>query len=136
MDKVEDKYRYKSGPNHTPPKLKLGALRLAWLESYVAVARLKNRSHAAKELGLTQAAVTKHIQSLEDWSRMVLVWPGSSPVMFTEQGEAFVEVAEQVLDTLSKARPILIGPQVEPSKPHAKSWIQKYVNVVLKPPKT
>lgn len=136
MHKIGSQYRYKWGPNHTPPKLKLGALRMVWLESYLAVARLKNRSEAAKELGLTQGAVTKHIQSLEDWSRMSLVWSGSSPVALTEQGEAFVEVAEQVLDILSKARPILIGPQVEPSKPKASTAPMKIPPIVPKPPKT
>lgn len=83
--------------------LALGDLRLVWLETFLAVVRLKNRSLAGKELGLTQSAVTKQIQSLEDWSRMVLLWP-ERPVTLTPQGEAFVTVAEQAMALLTKVR--------------------------------
>jgi DNA-binding transcriptional LysR family regulator len=84
--------------------LRLGDLRLAWLVTFLAVVRLKNRSLAAKELGLTQGAVTKQLRSLEDWSRRVLVWPDSAPVRLTPQGEDFVQVAEDALEILTRAR--------------------------------
>lgn len=106
----------KRGSNHRSPSLSLGDLRLAWLVTFLAVVRLKNRSVAAKELGLTQGAVTKHIHSLEDWSRMVLVWPDSAPVRLTPQGEAFVAVAEHTLDVLAKVRTPLPMEQAEPPK--------------------
>lgn len=96
--------------------VELGELRLAWLETFLAVVRLKNRSNAGKELGLTQGAVTKQLQSLEDWSRMVLLRP-EHPVELTKQGEAFVEVAEQVLEILTKARKPAPPEQHGPKRP-------------------
>lgn len=96
--------------------VELGELRLAWLETFLAVVRLKNRSVAGEELGLTQGAVTKQLQSLEDWSRMVLLEP-ERRVQLTKQGEAFVEVAEQALEILTKARMPTPPEQYGPPRP-------------------
>lgn len=101
--------------NRPAVSLRLGDLRLAWLQTFLAVVRLKNRSLAAEELGLTQGAVTKQIQSLENWSRMVLLWP-ERPVTLTPQGEAFVAVAEQAIQLLAGARPPMPSEQAEPPK--------------------
>lgn len=102
--------------NRPPPSLKLGELRLAWLMTFLTVVRLKNRSVAGKELNLTQGAVTKQLQSLEDWSRMVLLRP-EHPVELTAQGEAFVKVAEDALALLTKARMVMPLEQYGPPKP-------------------
>lgn len=99
-----------------PPKLRLGELRLAWLVTFLTVVRLKNRSVAGKELNLTQGAVTKQLQSLEDWSRMVLLRP-EHPVELTAQGEAFVKVAEEALELLTKARAVIPLEPYGPPKP-------------------
>ena len=104
----------KNRANHPPPSLRLGDLRLGWLVTFLAVVRLKNRSLAAKELGLTQGAVTKQLRSLEDWSRMALVWSDSAPVRLTPQGEAFVPVAEQALEVLAKVRTVPLATPVQP----------------------
>lgn len=91
--------------NHPPVGCDLKELHLTWLVTYLAVVRLGNRSMAAKELRISQGAVTKQIQSLEEWSCMALILPNSAPVRLTAQGEAFVQVAEQVLELLTKAVP-------------------------------
>lgn len=106
----------KNRANHPRPSLRLGDLRLAWLITFLAVVRLKNRSLAAKELGITQGAVTKQIQSLEDWSRRVLVWADSAPVRLTPQGDDFVKVAEDTLEILTKFRTPPAIEQAEPPK--------------------
>lgn len=106
----------KNRANHPPPSLRLGDLRVAWLVTFLAVVRLKNRSLAAKELGITQGAVTKQIRSLEDWSRSALVWPDSAPVRLTPQGEDFVRVAEDTLEILTKFRMLPPMEQAEPPK--------------------
>lgn len=107
----------KNRANHPPRSLQLGDLRLAWLVTFLAVVRLKNRSLAAKELGLTQGAVTKQLRSLEDWSGSVLIWFDSAPVRLTPQGEDFVQVAEDTLEILTKLRAPPAIAQAEPPKP-------------------
>lgn len=106
----------KNRANHPRRSLHLGDLRLAWLVTFLAVVRLKNRSLAAKELGLTQGAVTKQIQSLEHWSRRALVWTDSAPLRLTPQGEEFVRVAEETLEILTKFRMPPPMEQAEPPK--------------------
>lgn len=107
----------KNRANHPRRSLQLGDLRLAWLVTFLAVVRLKNRSLAAKELGLTQGAVTKQLRSLEDWSGRVLIWFDSAPVRLTPQGEDFVQVAEDTLEILTKLRALPAIAQAEPPKP-------------------
>ncbi|MBB5660365.1 DNA-binding transcriptional LysR family regulator [Brevundimonas halotolerans] len=70
---------------------------------------------AAKKLGITQSAVTKHIQNLERWSQKVLVYHDSVPTKLTEQGEAFVSVADNVVDVMAEARKLSAG-LAEPKK--------------------
>ena len=95
------------------PGLDFGDLRLSWLQTFVVVSRSDTRSEAAKTLGITQSAVTKHIQNLERWSQKVLVYPDSVPTKLTEQGEAFVPVAANVRDVMAEAR----KPSVSPAEP-------------------
>lgn len=82
----------------------MGDLRVAWLEAFVSVAKLGNRSQVAKELGISQGAVTKHIQNLERWMRTILVDHYSVPATLTDDGAAFVEHAELILAVLAEAR--------------------------------
>lgn len=103
----------------TAPGLEFGALRLSWLQTFVVVSRSKNRSVAAKKLGITQGAVTKHIQNLERWSQKVLVYHDSVPTKLTEQGEALVSVADSVVAVMAEAR-ILSESPPEPVRISAK----------------
>ena len=94
----------KSDSNHRSAVMELGDLRVAWLETFVCVAKLRNRSAVARELGISQGAVTKHVQSLERWMRAILVDHDSVPATLTDDGEAFVEPAELILDVLREAQ--------------------------------
>ena len=94
----------RKSPKRRQPGLKFGALRLSWLETFVVASRSENRSVAAKKLGITQGAVTKHIQNLERWSQKILVYHDSVPMKLTEQGEAFVPVADNIVGVLAEAR--------------------------------
>ena len=84
--------------------LKFGDLRLSWLETFVVVSRSDSRSSAALKLGITQSAVTKHLQNLERWSQKVLVDSNSFPTKLTEQGEALVPIADDVVGVMARAR--------------------------------
>ncbi len=92
------------------PGLEFGDLRLSWLDTFVVASRSATRSEAAKKLGITQSAVTKHIQSLERWSQKVLVYPDSNPTTLTEQGKAFVSIADGVLKAMAEGRKPLVIP--------------------------
>lgn len=94
----------KSDSNDRYANLDFGDLRLAWLETFVCVARLRNRSAVGKELGISQGAVTKHIQSLEGWSRKVLVHADSVPATLTDDGVELLEVAQLIIETLADVR--------------------------------
>lgn len=102
-------------PERRQPGLKFGDLRLSWLETFVVVSRSENRSVAAKKLGITQSAVTKHIQNLERWSQKVLVYHDSVPTKLTEQGKALVSVADNVVDVMAAARKLAVSP-AEPKR--------------------
>jgi DNA-binding transcriptional LysR family regulator len=90
-------------------------LRLSWLETFVVASRSANRSAAAEKLGITQGAVTKHIQNLERWSQRVLVYHDSVPMKLTEHGEALVSVADNVVKVMAEARKLPEPPE-EPKR--------------------
>ena len=102
-------------PKRSQPGLEFGDLRLSWLRTFVVVSRSDYRTTAAKKLAIKQSTVTKHIQNLERWSQKVLVYPDSNPPKLTEQGEAFVPVADDILKVMAEAR----KPAVTPAKPEA-----------------
>jgi len=85
-------------------------LRVVWLEAFVQAAESTKRTAAAEDMGITQGAVTKHIQKLEDWLHMCLIVDGSSPVELLPDGEAFLPVAKEVLRLLGDARRSLPEP--------------------------
>ncbi|WP_409450211.1 MULTISPECIES: helix-turn-helix domain-containing protein [unclassified Brevundimonas] len=100
----------RSDSNQRYASLDFGDLRLAWLETFVCVARLRNRSAVGKELGLSQGAVTKHIQSLEGWSRKILVDADSVPATLTDDGLELLEVAQLIIQTLAEVRMSGVAP--------------------------
>jgi len=94
----------RSDSNQHPEPVRLGGLRVAWLETFVCVAKQECRSKAAAELSIKQSAVTKHIHSLEDWMGVELVARESHPATLTEAGKAFLNTAKLILETLEDAR--------------------------------
>ena len=119
-------------PKPSQPGLEFGDLRLSWLQTFVVVSRSGTRSEAGKKLGgITQSTVTKHIQSLERWSQKVLLHPDRVPKL-TEQGAAFVSVADDILEVMAKARKPLVTP-AEPKRTSVKDL--RAPPSVPKPPK-
>lgn len=86
-----------------------GSLRVAWLQAFVLTVDNDKRTVAAIELKIGQGTITKHINRLESWygggPRRLLVLPGVWPPRLTEDGEAFLPVAREVLSLLQTARP-------------------------------
>lgn len=62
---------------------------LQWLRSFVVAARLLSFTHAAAELSLTQAAISKHIKGLEAWLGVQLFIRQAHGLKLTEQGMSY-----------------------------------------------
>lgn len=101
-----------SDSNHPVTVTDVGDLRLAWLATFVSVSRQPTRSAAAKELGITQGTVTKHIRSLEGWCRRLLFYHDSVPPRLTDYGDDLLKAAGFVLGDLADIRGSI--PVIEP----------------------
>ncbi len=67
------------------------------LQYAVVLARVRNFSLAAEELGITQPAFSKQIIALENQLGIKLFERGTSPILLTAAGEFFVEKAKRLL---------------------------------------
>ncbi|SMY10035.1 pca operon transcription factor PcaQ [Flavimaricola marinus] len=65
------------------------------LEAFVAIARAKRLNRAAEQLNLTQSAISKTLKDLEDILGVTLILRGRAGVSLTDQGEIFLQYAEQ-----------------------------------------
>lgn len=83
----------------------LGAdLDLKWLEDFICLARTRSFSRAAEERNVTQPALSKRIQQLEQWFGVVLVDRSVSPTALTPEGRLLRETAEEIVRTLYEQR--------------------------------
>jgi hypothetical protein len=94
----------------------VGRLQLQWLDTFDRLARLGNQPAVARELGTTQATVSRQVTALEEWLGRKLVLAGS-PVCLTEDGERFVPIAVEVLARLQGFQPDLSRAMPAPPKP-------------------
>ncbi|MTI44301.1 LysR family glycine cleavage system transcriptional activator [Roseibium hamelinense] len=74
---------------------------LLWLRSFEAVGRHGGFTAAGEELGLTQAAISTHIRSLEAELGYVLFERSTRKVSLTEIGKAYLPAVRQAFDDLS-----------------------------------
>ena len=70
------------------------------LEAFSAIARERSLKRAAEELNLTQPAISKTLKELEQIVGVVLVERSRSGVWLTDQGEVFLQFAEQSISAL------------------------------------
>ncbi len=76
---------------------------LNWLRSFEASARALSFTHAAQELCLTQAAVSKHVKSLEYNLGRTLFTRLPHGLELTHDGAAYLPAVRDALDRLSNA---------------------------------
>ncbi len=100
---------------------KLRKLQAAWLESFVAAARGPKRTAVAADLGIGQTTLTKDISALEKWLGYLLIWPGSLPPRLTDDGEAFLPLAEKALEALQPVAQSRRFPSPDASQPRVKA---------------
>ncbi len=70
---------------------------LPYLETFAKVAELSSFTAAAKELGLTQAAVSQRIQSLEQALRTAVFDRHGSRTLLTDAGRRLLPFAQRIL---------------------------------------
>ena len=89
---------------------------LPWLASFEAASRHLNFTRAAEELGVTQGAISTHIQRLEADLGCALFERNVKGVMLTESGEAYRPHVRRALESLRTATEILFeknkGPRI------------------------
>jgi LysR family transcriptional regulator, glycine cleavage system transcriptional activator len=73
---------------------------LAWLRAFEAAARHLSFTDAAKELNLTQAAVSKHVKSLEQHLRHELFIRRTRSLQLTKLGEAYLPKVKDAFERL------------------------------------
>ncbi|OLN33202.1 selenium metabolism-associated LysR family transcriptional regulator [Desulfosporosinus metallidurans] len=82
-------------------------MNLIRLQTLVMVARSGSISKAARELNLTQPAVTKHIQSLEEYYGKTLIDRSARETVLTEEGRLLYRYALEALRLMDEAETAL-----------------------------
>ena len=87
-------------------------LNLNWLRSFETAARLLSFTSASHELGLTQAAVSQHIKSLEQQlgDRLFIRRPRS--LLLTDIGKAYLVSVREALESIEMSTTGLFGPKL------------------------
>ncbi|MEO1107077.1 MAG: LysR family transcriptional regulator [Pseudomonadota bacterium] len=90
-------------------KKKIGLPPLDWLRVFEAAGRLGGFSAAAKEFGLTQAAVSQRIANLESWLGRSLFVREARGVSLTVEGESYLPLVQDSLQALERNTEDLFG---------------------------
>lgn len=78
--------------------------RLTSMTVFAKVAAARSFSGAARELGISQATASKHVQMLEDWLGVRLLHRTTRRVALTDAGENFFVQCARILDDMEAAR--------------------------------
>jgi DNA-binding transcriptional LysR family regulator len=78
--------------------------RLTSMTVFARVAAARSFSAAARDLGISQATASKHVQTLESWLGTRLLHRTTRRVGLTEAGESFFAQCTHILDDMETAR--------------------------------
>jgi DNA-binding transcriptional LysR family regulator len=78
--------------------------RLTSMTVFARVAAARSFSSAARELGISQATASKHVQTLEGWLGARLLHRTTRRVGLTETGESFFAHCTRILEDMETAR--------------------------------
>ena len=78
--------------------------RLTSMSVFAKVASTRSFSGAARELGISQATASKHVQTLEDWLGVRLLHRTTRRVALTDAGEGFFTQCSRILEEMEAAR--------------------------------
>jgi DNA-binding transcriptional LysR family regulator len=71
---------------------------------FARVAAIRSFSGAARELGISQATASKHVQTLEEWLGARLLHRTTRRVALTDAGESFFIQCSRILEEMEAAR--------------------------------
>lgn len=83
--------------------------RFAAMKTFVRVAELGSLSAAARELGLTQPAVSQQMAALERHLNMRLLHRSTRQLALTDSGEAYYQRARHILQSVDEAEEAVAG---------------------------
>ncbi|MBF0309580.1 MAG: LysR family transcriptional regulator [Magnetococcales bacterium] len=89
--------------------------RLTAMEVFVRVAEEESFSAAARRLGLSKAAVSKHIQALEERLQSRLLQRTTRRMQLTPEGRVYFDNCRRILNEVSVAEETLANLRSEPS---------------------
>lgn len=89
--------------SHRPRDSALGRIRLRHLQCFLAVAQFGNLRRAAQALSITQPAVTKTLNELEELLGKALFTRGRHGALLTPEGEAFMRHANDSVNAIGAA---------------------------------
>jgi DNA-binding transcriptional LysR family regulator len=78
--------------------------RLTSMTVFAKVAAARSFSGAARELGISQATASKHVQTLEEWLGARLLHRTTRRVALTDAGEGFFIQCSRILEEMEAAR--------------------------------
>jgi len=78
--------------------------RLTSMMVFAKVASTRSFSGAARELGISQATASKHVQTLEEWLGARLLHRTTRRVALTDAGESFFVECARILEDMEAAR--------------------------------
>jgi len=78
--------------------------RLTSMSVFARVLELRSFSGAARDLGISQATVSKHVQTLEDWLGRQLLTRTTRRVEPTREGEGFYVRCQRILEEIDDVR--------------------------------
>lgn len=88
-------------------------MRFDYLRTFLIVAKTHSFSLAAKELGLTQGAVSHHIAALEEYFDAELFKRVANGVKVTDAGAILAETAEKILKEVENAKAEISSTKLE-----------------------
>lgn len=88
-------------------------MRFDYLKTFLIVAKTHSFSLAAKELGLTQGAVSHHIAALEEYFDAELFKRVANGVKVTDAGAILAETAEKILKEVENAKAEISSTKLE-----------------------
>jgi len=89
-------------------------MKTEYLKTFITVVNEKSLSKAGKLLNLTQPAITKHLQSLEEHFNTVLLERNVKGIKLTEDGAVLYKYAQELLKILEEAEQNISGNKDNP----------------------
>lgn len=89
-------------------------MKVEYFKTFITVVNEKSLSKAGKLLNLTQPAITKHLQSLEEYFNTILLERNVKGIKLTDDGALLYKYAQEILKILEEAEQNISGNKENP----------------------